>query len=39
LLSVFDEKSDSWKLVPGSYSIEVGAASEDLKLQTTVDLP
>jgi len=39
LLSVFDEKSDTWKLVPGTYSIELGAASDDLKLQTTVNIP
>jgi beta-glucosidase len=39
LLSVFDVKSDSWKLEPGMYRIEVGAASDDLKLQTTVGLP
>jgi hypothetical protein len=39
LMSVFDVKSDSWKLEPGMYRIEVGAASDDLKLQTTVGLP
>jgi beta-glucosidase len=39
LLSVFDESSGSWKLTPGTYRIEVGAASDDLPLQTTVELP
>jgi hypothetical protein len=39
LLSVFDVKSDTWKLEPGKYRIEVGAASDDLKLQTAVELP
>ena len=39
LLSVFDVKSDSWKLEPGMYRIEVGAASDDLKLHAAVALP
>ena len=32
-LSIFDEASDSWKLVPGNYVIRVGASSQDLPLQ------
>jgi beta-glucosidase len=39
LLSVFDEKSDSWKLTPGSYRIEVGSASDDLRLHAATNLP
>jgi len=39
LLSVFDVKSDSWKLEPGVYRIEVGAASDDLKLNVAAALP
>jgi hypothetical protein len=39
LLSVFDVKSGTWKLEPGMYRIEVGAASDDLNLQTAVELP
>jgi len=35
-LSVFDEDSDSWKLVPGSYVIRVGGSSQDLPLQKSV---
>jgi len=29
-LTVFDESSDSWKLVPGNYVIRVGGSSQDL---------
>jgi beta-glucosidase len=39
LLSIFDEASDRWKLTPGTYQIEVGGASDDLKLQTKDELP
>lgn len=39
LLSVFDVKADTWKLEPGTYLVEVGAASDDLKLHTLVSLP
>ena len=39
LLSGFDVKSGTWKLEPGMYRIEVGAASDDLNLQTAVELP
>jgi len=35
-LTVYDEASDSWNLVPGSYVIRVGGSSEDLPLQQTV---
>ena len=35
-LEIFDEPSDSWKLVPGQYVIRVGASSRDLPLKQTV---
>jgi beta-glucosidase len=35
-LTVYDEASDSWKLVPGSYVIRVGGSSQELPLQQTV---
>ena len=35
-LSVYDEASDSWKLVPGSYVIRVGGSSQDLPLEQAI---
>jgi len=35
-LTVYDEGTDSWKLVPGQYVIRVGGSSQDLPLQQTV---
>jgi beta-glucosidase len=35
-LSVYDETSDSWKLVPGNYVVRVGSSSQDLPLQQTM---
>lgn len=35
-LTIYDEASDSWKLIPGKYVIRVGGSSEDLPLQTTI---
>ena len=35
-LTIFDEDSDSWKLVPGSYEIRVGGSSQELPLQQAV---
>jgi beta-glucosidase len=35
-LSIFDEAADSWRLVPGSYTIRVGGSSQDLPLQQAV---
>jgi beta-glucosidase len=32
-LTVYDEASDSWKLVPGKYVFRVGGSSQDLALQ------
>jgi beta-glucosidase len=37
-LSVFDEASDSWKMVPGSYSFMAGGSSQDLPLVEKVML-
>ena len=39
LLQIFDDKADGWRLVPGTYTILVGASSRDLPLQTTIKLP
>jgi beta-glucosidase len=35
-LTIYDEASDSWKLVPGNYVIWVGKSSQDLPLQQAV---
>jgi beta-glucosidase len=35
-LTIYEEASDSWKLIPGKYVIRVGGSSEDLPLQATV---
>jgi beta-glucosidase len=35
-LTVYDEASDSWKLVPGSYVLRVGSSSQDLPMQQTI---
>jgi len=35
-LAIYDEASDSWKLVPGEYVIRIGGSSQDLPLQRTV---
>jgi len=37
-LSIFDETSDSWKMVPGSYSFMAGGSSQDLPLVEKVML-
>ncbi len=37
-LSIYNEASDSWDLVPGSYSILVGGSSQDLPLTSKIDL-
>src|SRR5215472_638352 len=37
-LTVYDEASDSWKLVPGGYNILAGASSRDLPLHQQVNL-
>jgi beta-glucosidase len=35
-LTIFDETSDSWKLVPGSYVIRVGSSSRGLPMQQAI---
>ena len=35
-LTIYDEASESWKLIPGQYAIRVGGSSENLPLQTTI---
>ena len=37
-LSIFDEASDAWKLVPGSYTFMVGGSSQDLSLTKAVSI-
>jgi beta-glucosidase len=37
-LSIFDEPSDAWKLLPGSYSFMVGGSSQDLPLKKAITL-
>ena len=37
-LSVYDDASDSWKLLPGSYTVRVGASSAALDLAKKIDL-
>jgi beta-glucosidase len=38
-LTIFDEASDGWKLVPGSYNVMVGGSSQDLPLHQKLMLP
>jgi beta-glucosidase len=35
-LTIYDEASDAWKLVPGRYEIRVGSSSQDLPLQQSI---
>lgn len=35
-LTIYDETSDSWKLVPGNYVIRVGGSSQSLPLEHTI---
>ncbi|MFL6602536.1 MAG: beta-glucosidase family protein [Steroidobacteraceae bacterium] len=37
-LMIYDETTDSWKLVSGKYVIRVGGSSQDLPLQETISL-
>ena len=37
-ITVFDEKSDAWKLVPGSYTIMAGGSSQSLELKQAIEL-
>lgn len=38
LLSIYDENSKAWKLVPGEYTFMAGGSSQDLPLTGTVEL-
>jgi beta-glucosidase len=38
-LSIYDEKTDGWKQLPGGYTFMVGGSSEDLPLRQEVSLP
>jgi beta-glucosidase len=37
-LTVFDEGTDGWKMVPGNYNVLAGGSSQDLPLHQTVTL-
>jgi beta-glucosidase len=37
-LKIFDEASDSWRLVPGNYTIRAGGSSQNLPLEQTIKL-
>jgi len=37
-LTTYDEATDSWKLVPGAYTVMAGGSSEDLPLHQQVSL-
>ncbi len=38
-LTIYDEVSDSWKLVPGNYTVLAGGSSQSLPLHQQVTLP
>ena len=38
-LTIFDEATDGWKLVPGNYTVLVGGSSQDLPLHRQIVLP
>ena len=38
-LTIYDEASDSWKLVPGNYTVMAGGSSQDLPLHQPLPLP
>ena len=38
-LTIYDESSNSWKLVPGSYNVMVGGSSQELPLHQQITLP
>jgi beta-glucosidase len=38
-LTIFDEGSDGWKLVPGNYTVRTGGSSQSLPLQQEIVLP
>ena len=38
-LTIYDEASDDWKLVPGAYNVMAGGSSQDLPLHQQINLP
>jgi Fibronectin type III-like domain len=38
-LTIYDEASDGWKLVPGNYTVMAGGSSQELPLQQQITLP
>ena len=38
-LTIYDEASDSWQLVPGNYTVMAGGSSQDLPLHQPITLP
>jgi beta-glucosidase len=38
-LTIYDEASDSWKLLPGNYTILAGGSSQELPLRQQIVLP
>jgi len=38
-LTIYDEASDGWKLVPGNYTVLAGGSSQDLPLHQQITLP
>ena len=39
LLKVFDQETDSWKLIRGTYTLWAGSSSRNLPLQKTIQIP
>jgi beta-glucosidase len=37
-LTIYDEASDSWKLVPGTYTVMAGGSSQDLPIHQEISL-
>lgn len=38
-LKVFDQETDSWKLIPGTYTLWAGSSSRNLPLQKQIQIP
>jgi beta-glucosidase len=38
-LTIYDEASDNWKLIPGAYTVMAGGSSQDLPLRQQINLP
>ncbi|WP_084106328.1 glycoside hydrolase family 3 C-terminal domain-containing protein [Demequina sp. NBRC 110056] len=38
-MKIWHERTSTWKLEPGTYQIEVGASSRDIRTAQTIDLP